>query len=103
MNRKIGPVSTGAGAGGGLGYALSQVLLHFFPSLEPIEFAIILILGVGLTLVGGWLVPPQHQELWKQILNASYDDEVDIEEAEALAASINEEVEEYDAEARKNP
>lgn len=98
QQRKIGPVSTAAGAGSGLGGALAAILIHFIPSLEPITVPVIIVIGVGLALIGGFLVPPQHQDLWNSIISEPVqddtDDDLDFDEADILTATLNDELEE---------
>lgn len=99
QKRKIGAVTTGAGAGGGVGYALSQILIHAFPSLEPVEVPIVILIGAVMLLAGGWLVPPQHQELWQQIMDLPQDvsdDDLDMDEADALTTVMNGELDDDD-------
>ena len=59
QNRTVGPVTGAATAGGGLGAALAQILIHFRPYLEPVESAVTVVLTVVLALIGGYLVPPK--------------------------------------------
>lgn len=66
MNKTVGPVTTGAAAGGGVGGAFAIVLVWVLAQFGidmPIEVA----MGVGLlvttlgTLVGGYLVPSKSK------------------------------------------
>ena len=59
QNRVVGPVTSAATAGGGLGAAIAQIIIHFWPYLEPVESAVTVVLTVVLALVGGFLVPPK--------------------------------------------
>ena len=59
QNRVVGPVTGAATAGGVLGAAISQIIIHFWPYLEPVESAVTVVLTVVLALVGGFLVPPK--------------------------------------------
>lgn len=59
QNRVVGPVTGAATAGGGIGAALAQILVHFWPYLEPVESAVTVVLTVALALIGGYLVPPK--------------------------------------------
>ena len=59
QNRQIGPVTGAATAGGGLGAAIAQIIIHFWPYLEPVESAVTVVLTVVLALVGGYLIPPK--------------------------------------------
>ena len=62
QNRTVGPVTGAATAGGGLGAAIAQIIIHFWPYLEPVESAVTVVLTVILALVGGYLVPPENPE-----------------------------------------
>ena len=62
QNRVVGPVTGAATAGGGLGAAIAQIIIHFWPYLEPVESAVTVVLTVILALVGGYLVPPKNPE-----------------------------------------
>lgn len=59
QNRKVGQVTGAATAGGGLGAALAQILVHLWPYLGPVESAVTVVFTVALSLVAGYLVPPK--------------------------------------------
>lgn len=62
QNRVVGPVTGAATAGGGLGAAIAQIIIHFWPYLEPVESAVTVVLTVILALAGGYMVPPKNPE-----------------------------------------
>ena len=57
--RTVGPVTAAASAGGGVGYAIADILVHFFPTLEPISGPLGMMITVGLGIIFGYLVPPK--------------------------------------------
>lgn len=61
--RSIKGVTTASAAGGGLGAALAQVIIHVFPYMEGTEAALSVILTVLVGLLGGYLVPPKDEEV----------------------------------------
>lgn len=67
--RSVGPVTGASASGGGLGAALSEILVHSFPSWQGIETPITVVLTVGLALIGGYLIPPKDRDLWNEVLN----------------------------------
>ena len=75
--RSIKGVTTASAAGGGLGAALAQVIIHVFPYMEGTEAALSVILTVLVGLLGGYLVPPQDEveETVETIYEIDYDDE----------------------------
>lgn len=65
--RSIGPVTAAATAGGGTGYALALIVVWLITLTgaevpAPVGDAIGLILSLGLSLIGGWLVPSKRGE-----------------------------------------
>lgn len=76
--RTIKQGSTAAAAGGGLGGAVSQVIVHFFPSMEGIEGPLAFILTVLFGLLSAYLVPPSKDEEVEEtteMLELDYDEE----------------------------
>ena len=73
--RQVGKVTGVTTAGGGLGAALAQILVHVWPYLEPVEPAVTVVLTVILALVFGWAVPPQDDKTTDE--NEAYDDGFD--------------------------
>ncbi|PXA76484.1 hypothetical protein [Auritidibacter sp. NML100628] len=59
QKRKIGPVTGATTVGGALGASIAQIIIHFVPSLQPLESAVTVIITVILAVTAGWLVPPQ--------------------------------------------
>jgi len=59
QKRSIGPVTGASAVGGSLGAAIGQLIVHFFPTLEPVETAVTVIITAILAVVGGYLVPPK--------------------------------------------
>lgn len=59
QKRSIGPVTGASAVGGSLGAAIGQLVVHFFPTLEPVETAVTVIITAVLAVVGGYLVPPK--------------------------------------------
>lgn len=57
--RTVGPVTAAASAGGGLGHALADIFVHFFPALEPVGGSLGIVITVMLGLIAGYLVPPK--------------------------------------------
>lgn len=57
--RTVGPVTGASAVGGSLGAAIGQLIVHFFPTLEPVETAVTVIITAILAVVGGYLVPPK--------------------------------------------
>lgn len=60
--RSIKGVTTASAAGGGLGAALAQLIIHVFPYMEGTETALSVVLTVLTGLLGGYLVPPAQDE-----------------------------------------
>lgn len=59
QKRSIGPVTGASAVGGSLGAAIGQLVVHFFPTLEPVETAVTVIITAVLAVIGGYLVPPK--------------------------------------------
>ena len=59
VKRTVGPVTTSATVGAGVGVALAQLVVLVFPDLAPGEFALSVVLTSLLGLLGGFLVPSQ--------------------------------------------
>lgn len=59
LRRTVGPVTGASAVGGSLGAAIGQLIVHFFPTLEPVETAVTVIITAILAVVGGYLVPPK--------------------------------------------
>ena len=59
QKRSVGPVTGASAVGGSLGAAIGQLVVHFFPTLQPVETAVTVIITAILAVVGGWLVPPK--------------------------------------------
>ena len=57
--RTVGPVTGASAVGGSLGAAIGQLIVHFFPTLEPVETAVTVIITAVLAVIGGYLVPPK--------------------------------------------
>ena len=57
--RSVGPVTGASAVGGSLGAAIGQLIVHFFPTLEPVETAVTVIITAVLSVIGGYLVPPK--------------------------------------------
>ena len=68
QSRTVGVVTGATTAGGGLGAAIAQILIEFFPRLENVEAAVTVVLTVALALVAGYLVPNRDREKVQQIL-----------------------------------
>lgn len=60
--RQVGAVTGASAAGGSLGAAIGQLIIHFAPSLEPVETAVTVIVTAILAVVGGYLVPSKDRE-----------------------------------------
>ena len=60
--RQVGAVTGASAAGGSLGAAIGQLIIHFAPSLEPVETAVTVIVTAVLAVVGGYLVPSKDRE-----------------------------------------
>lgn len=61
QKRSVGGVTTASAAGGGLGAALAQLVIHIFPYMEGTEAALSVVLTVLVGLLGGYLVPPKDE------------------------------------------
>lgn len=59
QKRSVGPVTGASAVGGSLGAAIGQLVVHFFPTLQPVETAVTVIITAILAVVGGYLVPPK--------------------------------------------
>lgn len=59
QKRSVGPVTGASAVGGSLGAAIGQLIVHFFPTLGPVETAVTVIITAILAVVGGYLVPPK--------------------------------------------
>ena len=59
QNRQIGPVTGASAVGGSLGAAIGQLIVHFFPTLQPVETSVTVIITAVLALTAGYLVPPK--------------------------------------------
>lgn len=57
--RSIKGATTASAAGGGLGAALAQLVIHIFPYMEGTEAALSVVMTVLVGLLGGYLVPPK--------------------------------------------
>src|SRR5699024_4251711 len=62
QKRQVGAVTGASAVGGSLGAAIGQLVIHFAPSLEPVETAVTVIVTAVLALVGGYLAPPKDRE-----------------------------------------
>ena len=62
QKRQVGAVTGASAVGGSLGAAIGQLIIHFVPSLEPVETAVTVIVTAILAVVGGYLVPPKDRE-----------------------------------------
>ena len=71
--RSIKGVTTASAAGGGLGAALAQVVIHVFPYMEGTEAALSVILTVLVGLLGGYLVPPAQDEEFEEVIEFDYE------------------------------
>lgn len=60
VRRTVGPVTGAATVGGAVGAAIAQVVVHVWPYLGPVETALTVLIAAALSLLGGWLVPPQR-------------------------------------------
>ena len=60
--RTVGPVTGASAVGGSLGAAIGQLIVHFFPTLQPVETAVTVIITAVLAVVGGYLVPPKDDD-----------------------------------------
>ena len=72
QKRSIKGVTTASAAGGGLGAALAQLVIHIFPYMEGTEAALSVILTVLVGLLGGYLVPPQDEE-FEELIEFDYE------------------------------
>ncbi|NWN87437.1 MAG: hypothetical protein HLX51_02675 [Micrococcaceae bacterium] len=57
--RTVGPVTGASAVGGSLGAAIGQLIVHFFPTLQPVEASVTVIITAVLSVIGGYLVPPK--------------------------------------------
>ena len=95
-NRTVGPVTGAATAGGGLGAAIAQILVHYVDSLAEVETAVTIVITVALALIGGYLIPPQHRDLWEDLITQdATDDDLDFDAVDAQLDELNGETEEY--------
>lgn len=62
QKRQVGAVTGASAVGGSLGAAIGQLIIHFAPSLEPVEAAVTVIVTAILAVIGGYLVPPKDRE-----------------------------------------
>lgn len=92
IKRTVGPVTGASTAGGGLGAALSQILVHYIDSLSEVETAVTVVLTVVLALIGGYLIPPQGRDQWDEIMQDADGYWGEDAEAEALADELNAEL-----------
>src|SRR5699024_11561905 len=77
--RTVGPVTGAATAGGGLGAAIAQILVHYVDSLAEVETAVTVVITVALALIGGYLIPPQHRNQWENFITQdTKDDDLDF-------------------------
>ncbi|PXA77944.1 hypothetical protein [Auritidibacter sp. NML100628] len=63
QKRTVGPVTGASAVGGSLGAAIAQIIVHFAPSLQPVETAVTVIITAVLAVIGGWLVPADKRHL----------------------------------------
>ncbi|WGH92083.1 hypothetical protein QDX21_07005 [Auritidibacter ignavus] len=79
QKRTVGPVTGASAVGGSLGAAIAQIIVHFAPSLQPVETAVTVIITAVLAVIGGWLVPADKQHLLvaEGVDPATVDDTVD--------------------------
>lgn len=75
LKRSIGPVTGASAVGGSLGAAIGQLIVHFFPTLEPVETAVTVIITAVLAVVGGYLVPPKDDVTEPLSLDDYHDDD----------------------------
>ena len=57
--RKVGVTTSMAASGAGVGYALGNIIAHFFPSLMDVREDLGIIITFAGALLGGYLAPPQ--------------------------------------------
>lgn len=62
QKRQVGAVTGASAVGGSLGAAIGQLIIHFFPSMQPVETAVTVIVTAILAVVFGYLVPPKDRE-----------------------------------------
>ena len=75
QKRSVGPVTGASAVGGSLGAAIGQLIVHFFPTLEPVETAVTVIITAVLAVVGGYLVPPKDDVTEPLSLDDYHDDD----------------------------
>ncbi|WGH93887.1 hypothetical protein QDX21_03550 [Auritidibacter ignavus] len=79
QKRTVGPVTGASAVGGSLGATIAQIIVHFAPSLQPVETAVTVIITAVLAVIGGWLVPADKRHLLvaEGVNPATVDDTVD--------------------------
>ncbi|NIH70476.1 hypothetical protein [Auritidibacter ignavus] len=91
QKRTVGPVTGASAVGGSLGAAIAQIIVHFAPSLQPVETAVTVIITAVLAVIGGWLVPSED---WERIMPE--DETLFLDDTENPADLGLEEVEDLD-------
>ncbi|WGH91460.1 hypothetical protein QDX23_03575 [Auritidibacter ignavus] len=80
QKRTVGPVTGASAVGGSLGAAIAQIIVHFAPSLQPVETAVTVIITACLAVIGGWLVPSDKRHLLTVNSVAGVDDLEDVDD-----------------------